>query len=90
MNDGSTLSPSAQLILSEALTWSISDRLALIERILSSFDKDDPAVDPQWLKEAESRLAAYRSGDLAAVDAEQVFDGVPRPLVFGKLRADRE
>lgn len=28
---------------------------------------------PPWLEEAESRMAAYRSGELGAVDAEQVF-----------------
>ena len=36
-------------------------------------DKHDPSIDAQWLKEAEDRLAAYRSGELAAVDAERVF-----------------
>jgi len=30
--------------------------------------------DSEWLKEAEDRLAAYTSGELNAVDAEQVFD----------------
>ena len=30
-------------------------------------------IDALWLKEAESRMAAYRSGELDAVDADQVF-----------------
>ena len=32
-----------------------------------------PPLDAEWLKEAEDRLAAHRSGELAAVDAEEVF-----------------
>jgi putative addiction module component (TIGR02574 family) len=64
----------ARSILSEALKLPVSDRVVLIERILRTFDKADPTPDLQWLKEAEARLAAYRSGDLAGVDAEQVFN----------------
>lgn len=73
MSNPDELGPLAQSILAEALKWPISDRLTLIERILCSFDKADPALDLEWLKEAESRLAAYRSGELAGVDAEEVF-----------------
>jgi len=40
---------------------------------LPGLDKPDPSLDALWLKEAESRMAAYRSGELGAVDAEQVF-----------------
>jgi hypothetical protein len=35
-------------------------------------DKPDSSLDVAWLKEAEDRLAAYRAGDLAAVDADQI------------------
>lgn len=38
-----------------------------------SLDKPDSSLDAAWLKEAEDRLAAYRAGDLAAADADQVF-----------------
>ena len=31
------------------------------------------ALDAEWLREAEDRLSAYQSGELAAVDAEEVF-----------------
>jgi hypothetical protein len=47
--------------------------VALIEGLILSLDKPDPAIDALWLKEAESRMAAYRSGELEAVDADQVF-----------------
>lgn len=46
---------------------------ALIDTLIMSLDKPDAALDEQWLREAESRTAAYRSGTLGAVDAEDVF-----------------
>jgi hypothetical protein len=45
-----------------------------VENRSLSLDSRDAPLDAQWLKEVEHRLAAYRSGDLAAVDAKQVFD----------------
>jgi putative addiction module component (TIGR02574 family) len=60
-------------LLRQALELPANERATLIEGLIISLDKPDPAVDALWLKEAESRMAAYRSGDLDAVDADQVF-----------------
>ncbi len=68
------MAASAKTILAQALKLPANDRAALIENLILSLDKPDASLDAEWLKEAEDRLAAYRSGDLAAVDAEQVFD----------------
>jgi hypothetical protein len=46
---------------------------APVESLILSLEKPDASLDAAWLKEAEDRLAAYRSGDLAAIDANQVF-----------------
>lgn len=67
------MAASAKLILDQALKLPASDRAALVENLILSLDKPDPSLDAQWLKEAEDRLAAYQSGELPAVDAEQVF-----------------
>src|SRR3546814_8522185 len=45
------------------------DRAALVEGLIGSLDQPDPAMDSLWLKEAEDRMAAYRSGELGTVDA---------------------
>ncbi len=63
----------AKIVLDQALRLSPNDRAALVESLISSLDRPDPTLDDEWLKEAEDRLAAYHSGELAAVDAEQVF-----------------
>ena len=67
------MSYSTETILSQALQLSATDRAVLVESLIVSLDKPDPSLDALWLQEAESRLLAYRSGELGAVDAEQVF-----------------
>jgi putative addiction module component (TIGR02574 family) len=67
------MSTSTETILRQALELPANDRAALVESLIVSLDKPDPALDALWLKEAESRLAAYRSGELGAVDADEVF-----------------
>lgn len=50
------------------------ERLQLVESILATLDKPDPEITAAWSKEAEDRLAAYRRGEIAAVDESDVFD----------------
>ena len=67
------MATSAKSLLQQALKMPPNERAALVETLLLSLDKPDPELDALWLKEAEDRLAAYHSGELGAVDAEQVF-----------------
>ena len=67
------MATSPKSLLQQALRMSPNERAALVETLLLSLDKPDPEIDALWLKEAEDRLAAYHSGELGAVDAEQVF-----------------
>jgi putative addiction module component (TIGR02574 family) len=64
---------SAKALLDQVLKLPANDRAAFVENLIVSLDKPDPSLDAQWLKEAEDRLAAYHSGELGAVDAEDVF-----------------
>ncbi|HVQ36377.1 MAG TPA: addiction module protein [Pyrinomonadaceae bacterium] len=64
---------STETLLRQALELPANDRAALVEGLIISLDKPDPAIDALWLKEAENRLAVYRSGELGAVDADEVF-----------------
>jgi hypothetical protein len=47
-------------LLRQALELPANECATLIEGLIISLDKPDPAVDALWLKEAESRMAAYR------------------------------
>jgi putative addiction module component (TIGR02574 family) len=67
-------------ILAEALELSPTERAALVEELLSSFDF--PArkeIDHLWSKEAEDRIDAYERGELRATPAKDVFDRLERP-----------
>lgn len=67
------MSEPAQNLLREALRLPANERAALVEQLSASLDKPDPLLDALWLKEAESRMAAYRAGELDTVDADTVF-----------------
>ena len=67
------MSTSAESVLQAALRLSPDDRAALVEALIGSLDQPDAAMDALWLKEAQDRMATYRSGELGAVDAEEVF-----------------
>jgi putative addiction module component (TIGR02574 family) len=55
-----------------------SDRLQLVETILATLDQPDPVISAAWAAEAEDRLAAFRRGELAAVDEQTVFGDLDR------------
>ncbi len=67
------MSTPAQKLLHQAIRLPAPERAALVEGLVESLDKPDPALDALWLKEAENRIAAYRAGEFDAVDAEQAF-----------------
>jgi len=60
-------------MLQQAMQLSVPDRAALVEGLIASLDKPDNMLDILWLKDAEDRMNAYCSGELAAVDADEVF-----------------
>ena len=67
------MSAFTQELLHQAVRLPAPERAAFVEVLVESLDKADLALDALWLTEAESRIAAYRVGELAAVDAEEVF-----------------
>ena len=63
----------AKTILQQAIQLPAGERAALADELIESLGLGDVALDAIWLREAQSRLAAYRGGELQAVDAETVF-----------------
>lgn len=51
-----------------------NERIALVEEILSSLDQPGAEMDRLWAKEAEDRLAAYRRGEIKAVELDEVLE----------------
>jgi putative addiction module component (TIGR02574 family) len=51
-----------------------SEKLALVDIILSKLDKPDPEIDSVWANETRNRWKAYKAGNIGAVAYEQVMD----------------
>jgi putative addiction module component (TIGR02574 family) len=68
----------AEKLVREALQLDPVERAAVIEELLSSLDKPDPALDAKWAKEAEDRLSGFRAGEIEAIPANEVFAELSR------------
>jgi putative addiction module component (TIGR02574 family) len=47
--------------------------MALVDQILDTLDERDESLDAQWAQEAESRLAAYRQGEVQSIPLSEVI-----------------
>jgi putative addiction module component (TIGR02574 family) len=65
-------------LLEQAKRLPLTERAALVDALLETIDAADPERDAKWSDEAKSRLSAYRSGELPAIDADEVFDSKRR------------
>lgn len=50
-----------------------TEKLRLVDTILSDLDKPDPEIDRVWAEEARKRWAAYKAGKVPAVSYESVM-----------------
>jgi putative addiction module component (TIGR02574 family) len=61
-------------IEAEACDLPAHDRARLVRRLIASLDVgEDSDAEQAWLDEAESRLAAYRRGEIPAIPGDDVF-----------------
>ena len=63
----------AKEILDKAILLSPAEKAELVDQLILTLDKPDKKLDKLWAEEAESRLAAYKRGDLRAVSLEEVL-----------------
>ena len=63
----------AKDILKEAIQLEPTEKVKLVDQLISSLDKPDKDIDKLWAEEAESRLDAYKQGKLKAVSLEEVL-----------------
>lgn len=73
------MSALAKTILQQAIQLPAGERAVLADELIESLGVSDAVLDAMWLREAQSRLAAYRSGELQAIDAEIVFAELGKP-----------
>jgi putative addiction module component (TIGR02574 family) len=49
------------------------EHMALVDQILDTLNEHDNSLDGQWALEAETRLAAYRRGEVQAIPLNEVI-----------------
>ena len=67
------MTDAAKKLSAAAKLLSPAERLAVVDEILNSLDASDPRIDVSWVAEAEDRLAAYRRGEVRAVELSEVL-----------------
>lgn len=60
-------------ILEDAISLQPLEKAELVDSLIASLDKSDNALDQLWAKEAESRLAAYKKGELKSISLSEVL-----------------
>jgi putative addiction module component (TIGR02574 family) len=64
-------------LLEEAKKLSVNERIELAELIYANVPVD-PEWEVAWAKEAASRFAAYKRGEIKAYDESEVFGDLDR------------
>ena len=67
------MATNTEQILKKALELSSIDRANLVDKLLSSLDQPDKAIDEIWRREIENRIAAYNAGIAETVSIEEVL-----------------
>jgi len=62
----------SEQIFKEAISLNPIEQARLVDNLLSNLDKPDANLDRLWAKEAESRLSAFKNGELKAVPIVEV------------------
>jgi len=65
--------PTAKDILKEAIQLEPTEKVKLVDQLVTSLDKPDKDIDKLWAEEVESRLDAYKQGKLKAISLEEVL-----------------
>ncbi|MDR3556938.1 MAG: addiction module protein [Syntrophobacteraceae bacterium] len=63
---------SVSQLAKKAIEFEPVERIQLVEAILRSLDKPDDDIEQNWVAESEARYAAYRRGEIASADWEEI------------------
>ena len=67
------MSSHSQALIEQASGLTALEKMEVVDALLASVDKPDAEIDRLWAAEAEDRLAAYRRGEIKALDLNQVL-----------------
>jgi len=64
----------SQSIVEQASQLTANEKIELIDALLATVDKPDAEIDMQWAREAEDRFSAYKRGEIATLDLNQILE----------------
>jgi putative addiction module component (TIGR02574 family) len=67
------MKPKLEELLKEALGLPPIERAAIVDRLITSLDRPDDAIDKAWRKEIGDRVRAYKSGTVSTISAEDIL-----------------
>lgn len=67
------MSTDADKLASEIRSLTDSEKLRLVDAILSDLEKPDPEIDRVWADEAKRRWTAYKEGRIPTMSYEEVM-----------------
>ncbi len=70
------MSARAEHVLAEALSLPPGERAELAERLFSSLDISQDALEHLWAHEADRRIDAYERGQIKTISAQEVFKNI--------------
>lgn len=71
------MSTETQEIIDRALSLPPADKALVVDKLLSSLDEPDEAIDALWRK-VEDRIKAYNEGTLKSVSLEEGPRKIPQ------------
>ncbi len=60
-------------LIAEAVSLPVEERALIIDSLLRSLNAPESEIDAKWTAVAKKRLQQLRSGEIAAVSADEVF-----------------
>ena len=60
-------------ILKEAISLRPLDQAKLVDQLIACLDTPDPELDKVWAEEAESRLDAFKNGELKSITLKNIL-----------------
>jgi len=61
-------------ILSDIATLSDTEKLQIVDKVLTSLHPVNKGVDAAWAQEAEERVNAFNEGNISTVDEKEIFE----------------
>jgi putative addiction module component (TIGR02574 family) len=68
--------PSTAQIIHQAESLPVEERAVVVDSLLRTLNPPDPDIDNQWAAVAKRRMEELRSGNVAAIPGEDVFDKI--------------